>query len=185
MKISKKVLLYVGVTAYVFLVGIMGFVLSQQFGEKRVIAAELEATLTNFETLNTDTLVQQKADFENQFLNVDSKTEVLKENMSPQIGNVDASAIIFDIAQRNKVEITELSSPNPSIDYLDELPCNVVTLSATATGPVHDLLDFISRVNSELNTGVIQSMYLSIRYGETQTTSNVTIFLQVYNYRGD
>lgn len=183
MKISKKTLVYLGTGIYVIIVGALGFVVYQQIGEKETINQELTVTRSNLERISPDNLNREKQALEIQLTEVESQAENLKTMLSQGKTNVAASSIVFEVAKHNGVEVIDLTSPIPTYDVLEGVPCTVVVLDTTVRGDVRDLVEFITDLNSYLPTGMIQSVEMNIQE-ETDNSSSAVLFV-VYNYQGE
>ncbi len=185
MKISKKTLIYLGIGVYVIVTAAVGFIMFEKMDEEDAVSEELTSIQTNLDKLNPARLDDRKLELENQLSQVSSQTDTLKNMMSQEIANVAASTIVFDIADTTGVDIVWLSSPSASPQVLENVPCTVVSLEATVDGSVSDLVDFITRLNNYLATGVIKSVDMNIPETSSNTSPTVSISLLIYNYQGE
>lgn len=184
MKISRKTLVYAGIGAYIIIVASLCYVLSSQYSEKTEIEEELDMTKANLERVNPEKLRQQKGELEEQVTQVQSQYDTLKDMLSHQIANVEATSIVFDTAESTGVEVTELTSPSATNDVLENVPFTVVSLEATVVGDVPDIVEFVTSLNTALTTGVIKSVNLNIPDVSSNMTPSAGILLVIYNYQG-
>ena len=175
--------MYIGIGVYVIITGALGFIVYRQMGEKDTIDLELAKTRSNLERVSSDSLNKEKQELETQLTEVMSQTENLKSMLSQGKTNVEASSIVFDVAKRNGVEVINLTSPIPTYDVLENVPCSVVVLDTTVRGDVRDLVEFITDLNSYLPTGMVQSVGMDIKEG-TDNSSSAVLFV-IYNYQGE
>lgn len=185
MKLSKKLLLYIGITAYVFVAGIMGYVLLKQVDEKSALEEEITLSQGIVARINPENLTAQKQELQDNLDGITAQLEILRERLSHDVGNVAASELIFTIAASNNVEVIGLSAPGSSFDYLNDVPCDVIVINATVAGDDDDLVDFIIDMNSALSTGVIQSVAMNIVETDNQTLPVASVLLELYNYQGE
>jgi Tfp pilus assembly protein PilO len=183
LKISKKVLRYIGIGIYVIALLVSGYLLFGKFGEQSKVDEELTLAEANLERTDTDRLSGQISDLEDQLTQITSQTDTMKNMMSQEIANVAASTIVFEIADATYVEVIDLNSLSAFSEVLEDIPCNVVPLEAKIEGNVEDLVSFVTRLNTTLTTGVIKSVKLDIPESSTGQQPMATISLLIYNYQ--
>ena len=185
MKVSKKILIYIAIGAYVIVLASFGYVTSQTLSEKTKVEEELAVAQANLERANPERLTKQKTDLEGQLAQVTGQYEALKDIFSQPIGNVAASSIVFDIAEAKGVEVIELTTPEASVDSLENVTCSVVALNTTVEGDERDLVAFITSLNSYLTTGVIKSIDMVIPEPGSTAEPTATVQLVIYSYQGE
>ena len=173
--------MYLGIGIYIIVAGALGYMVFQQLNEKESVDQELSITRSNLERITPDHLNDQKEELETELAEVSSQAENLKTMMSVDMGNVDATTTVFDLAKSAGVEVIRLTSPYPTYDVLENVPCSVVILDTTVRGDVRDLVGFTMGLNSYLSTGVIQSVQMNIQEGSSNSTAD--ILFVIYNYR--
>jgi hypothetical protein len=183
MSVSKKTLMYLGIGIYIIVVAALGYMVFNQLNEKDSVDEELSITRANLDRITPDHLNNEKLELEAQLTEVTSKAENLKSMLSLDMGNVDATATVFDLAKSSGVEVTQLTSPYPTYDVLEDVPCTVVVLNATVRGDVRDLVGFTMGLNSYLATGVIESVQMNIQEGTDNSTAD--ILFVIYNYQDE
>jgi hypothetical protein len=183
LKISKKVLIYLGIGIYVIALATSGYMLFGKFDEQSKVDEELTLAMDNLERTDIDRLSAQISELEDQHNQITSQTDALTNMMSEKKTNVDASTITFDVAEKNYVEVLDLSSLSAFSEDLLNVPCNVVPLEAIIEGSVEDIVNFVTQLNTALTTGVIKSVKLNIPEGGTGVKPTATISLLIYNYQ--
>ena len=183
MKVSKKVLLYIGIGAYAIIAIASGYVLFGKLDEQGKVNDELTLALTKLEQTDADRLTSQLNELKEQRDQIKSQTETMRQIMSHETTNVIASTIVFDIAKSAYVEVLNLHSPSGSSELFENVPCDVVLLEAKIEGKVEDLVNFITQLNTVLTTGVIKSVNLSIPESGTGVKPTALISLLIYNYQ--
>jgi hypothetical protein len=92
---------------------------------------------------------------------------------------------LFDIAEAYGVEVTELSSSGLVSEELEGVPCSVLSLTVRVEGDIPDLIGFITKLNDDFTTGVVQSVEISIPETTGGEESSANIQLVIYTHRGD
>jgi hypothetical protein len=183
MKISKKVLKYIGIGIYVIALVASGYVLFGKLGEQSEVDDELTLAKANLERTNINRLSEQIGNLEDQLTQITSQTDTMKNMMSQEIANVAASTIVFEIADATYVEVMDLNSLSAFSEVLEDIPCNVVPLEAMIEGNLEDLVSFVTRLNTSLTTGAIKSINMDIPESSTGEKPMATISLLIYNYQ--
>jgi hypothetical protein len=183
LKVSKKVLIYIGVGAYLIAVVAVGYILFGKLDEQGKIEEELTTAKANLERTDINRLSTQKSELEEQLDQITSQTETMKNMMSQEIANVAASTKVFEVARNNYVEVIDLNSLSAFSDKLENISCNVVPLEAIIEGSVEDIVGFVTQLNTTLTTGVVKSINLTIPEASTGIKPTATISLLIYNYQ--
>jgi len=183
MKISKKVLRYLGIGIYAIALVVSGYLLFGKLGEQSKVDDELTLAKANLERTDTNRLSNQISDLEDQLAQISSESDTLREMMSEEKSQVVASTITFEVAGKNYIDVIDLNSKNSYPELLANLPCIVVPLEAIVEGNVEDIVTFVTQLNTTITTGVIKSVNLNIPEGDTGVKPTATISLLIYNYQ--
>ncbi|MBN2077069.1 MAG: hypothetical protein JW762_16110 [Dehalococcoidales bacterium] len=183
MKISKKVLIYIGIGTYVIAAVTVGYILFGKLDEQGKIDDELTTANANLERTDINRLSTQASELEDQLDQITSQTDTMKNMMSQEIANVAASTLVFDVAGKNYVEVIDLNSLSAFSEMLEDIPCTVVPLEAIIEGNVEDIVSFVTQLNTTLTTGVVKSIDLTIPEVSTGVKPTATISLLIYNYQ--
>jgi hypothetical protein len=183
LKVSKKILIYIGTGAYVIALVASGYILFGKLEEQGKVNDDLTLAMSNLEKTDINRLSTQMSELEVQLDQITSQTDTMKNMMSQEIANVAASTIVFDIADKTYVEVMNLESKSAFLNKLENISCNVVPLEATIEGNIEDLVNFVTQLNTTLTTGVIKSVDLKIPEVSTEGEPTATISLLIYNYQ--
>ena len=183
MKISKKVLIYIGIGAYLIAVVAVGYMLFGKLDEQSKVEEELTTAKANLERTDINRLSTQVSELEEQLDQITSQTDTMKNMMSQDIENVRAITLAFEVAGTSYVEVLDLNSLSKFSEVLEHIPCTVVPMEALIEGNVEDLVTFITELNTTLTTGVIKSVDLNIPEESTGVKPTATISLLIYNYQ--
>ena len=91
---------------------------------------------------------------------------------------------MFDIAEASNVEIAEINSSGLTGGDLAGISCSTLPVTASVAGNVTDLVNFITRLNSDLENGVINSVEISMPEAADEEAS-ASIQLAIYTYQGE
>ncbi len=184
MKISKRLLLIIGIGVFAAALIFLNMQRSQAVDEQSQLSAQLNLDKTRLAGLNVEQLSSQQAELEEHLSQATSQFEAVKSILSQPVGSVNVTSVLFDVAKACSVGVTEMTSPGPATESLEGVTCSVITLSATIEGDVPNLVNFVTTLNSHFTTGAIKSITITIP--ETGSSDNATanIQLAVYSYQG-
>ncbi len=185
MKLTKKSWLLLTLGVFVITFASLGAIQSQQVRQQKRLNEELALAELRLEGFQLEQLSAQQEVLEEQLKQTISQSETTKTILSQSIGSITSSSTLFDIAQAYGVEVTEFSSSGLASGDLDGIPCSVLTLNARVEGDISDLISFIMKLNSELTTGVVKSVEISMSEATSEAKSSANIQLVLYTYQGD
>jgi hypothetical protein len=128
-------------------------------------------------------LAYRQDELERELNKTDSQSESAKTVLSQQIGSIAISDILFNIAEASEVTVIELNSAGIGSEELAGVACSVLPLNAKVEGELTALVNYITTLNSNLPTGIVKSVEISIA-GATSNKASANIQLVVYGYRG-
>jgi len=165
---------------------------SQQAQEQERLYEELSVAAVKLDNFSSDELLSQQAELEGQLSQTLSQLETTKATISQSAESISVSGTLFDIAELAGVEVTAISSAQPSLSKWQEIPCLVLPLTVTIEGDVPSLISFIAKVDRTLTTAVIRSAVITIPEttdGEESSTEvqlpSANIQLSIYSYQGE
>lgn len=186
----RYLLVILGVVAAIF-VGLW-VMRSQQAQEQERLYEELSVATERLNNVNSDELLSQQAELEQQLNQTLSQLETTKATVSQSAESISVSGTLFDIAELAGVEITVISSSPPSDSKWQEIPCLVLPLTVTIEGDVPSLLSFIGKLDRALATAVIRSAVITIPEATDEEESSAevklpsaNIQLGIYSYQGE
>ncbi len=184
MKISKTG--WIIITIGVFMIALIGLgaVRSQQVNQQIPLDEELTSAELNLDRVQIEQRSQRQEELEQQLTQNKSQSETARAALSQSIESIVISGILFDIAEHNNVEVTEISSSGLATAELDGLTCLVLPLTASVSGNVTDLVSFITKLNAELATGITKSVEIIVPE-MTGELASANIQLVIYGYQGE
>jgi type II secretory pathway pseudopilin PulG len=192
--------LKLGKTGYLFVIlGVVAAIFaglwvrrSQQTQEQERLSEELSVAAVKLDNFNSDELLSQQVKLEEQLNQTLSQLEATKAEISQSTDSISVSGTLFDIAELAEVEVTSISSGQPSVSKWQEIPCLVLPLNVTVEGDVPNLITFIGKVDRTLTTAVIRSAVITIPEatdGEESSAEvqlpSANIQLGIYSYQGE
>ena len=186
MKLSKKTWLVTAIGIFVVTFIGLGTVRYQQVHEQNQLNEQL--ALAQSRGIQLEQFSSRQAELGRQLSQAKSQFEAVKAILSQPVGNITASSILFDIAEAHGVEVTGMTSSDPATESLEGITYSVIALTAKVEGDVPNLVSFITKLNSQLTTGVVKSITITISEtasGNVSANASANIQLAVYTYQGD
>lgn len=192
MKLGKTGYLFViiGVVAAIF--AGLWVMRSQQAQEQERLYEELSVAVVRLDNFNSDELLSQQAELEQQLSQTLSQLETTKATVSQSAESISVSGTLFDTAELAGVEVTAISSAQQSVNNWQEIPCLVLPVTVTVEGDVPSLLSFIGELDHALATAVIRSAVITIpeTTDEEESSAEIqppsaNIQLGIYSYQGE
>ena len=185
MKLSK--IGWLVITAGVLIIALagLGVIRSQQVQQQNQLNEQLALAQSNLRGVQLEQLSSQQTELEKQLSQAKSQFEAVKAILSQPVGGIAVSSILFDIAEAHGLEVTEITSSGLASEELEGITYSVIPLSATVEGDVPNLVNFITKLNGHLATGVIKLITITTPETASGEKASANIQLVVYTYRGD
>ncbi len=183
MKLTKTSWLIIIVGIFTIILGGLGVVRMQQVQEQNELNEKLAAAQSKLSTIQPEQLSYRQKELEQQLNETASESKTARATFSQTIGVITVSATLFNIAEANSVNITEINSSGMAENKLEGVPCLTLPLTARVEGETMNLVSFITQLNEELATGAVESLEISIPEA-TGKKSSANIRLVVYTYQG-
>ena len=181
--ITKTSWLIIIVGVFIIFLAGLGVIRSQQVEEQNQLNEKLAVAQSKLQVIQLEQLSHRQAELEQQLSETASESKSAKVILSQPVGSISISAIFFDIAEANNVEVTEITSSGMAEDKIEGVPCLALPLSTKVEGEVTDLVSFITQLNEDLTTGMVKSLDISIPE-TTERKPSAKIQLVVYTYQG-
>lgn len=118
----------------------------------------------------------RKSELEQQLDLAEEEQHSAREEISVSNESIYVTDALFVIAQSCNVTINDIRSSDLSPEELAGVSCSAIQLSITAGGKVADLINFVTRLNTDFTTGIVNSADINIPGQETETEP-VTVML--------
>lgn len=179
MQLTKKKWLVWGASILLLVIIIaLGIVQVRQMGQRSSLSEDLEKAELVLSALDTEQSSSEQNETEIQPVNMDTA----EAELSQPADSILVNEVLFDMASTSSVTLTSITVSPLSGDSLGELPCFSLPLNVVAEGDLPYLLDFITRLNTDLTNGLVRSASLSIPETPAEGEPSADIELVIYTY---
>ncbi|MFH1651792.1 MAG: hypothetical protein ABID87_06825 [Chloroflexota bacterium] len=158
MKLGRTswVILILGVLIIAF--GSLGIARAQQVEERKQISEDLTIAEKRLTNLQLRELQSQKLNLEQGLEQEKYLLDNARIALDQTIDSIPVTDELFVIAAATRVKIMELTSTGVKNGDFQDVPVTVIKLNITADGEVLDLINFVTRLNTDIPTGAVQSV---------------------------
>ena len=178
-KISKKVLVIIGIIIFAIVFGSLVRTYSQQVAEQRQLSTSLAAQQTLLTKLTND-----KEEWESKRSKAESLLDTSRKKFPQSVECIEYGEDLFDIAEDCNVNLTTLSMSKPSSEKVGAVTYSVATFVLKVTGNMDDLLGFIYAIRTGDDFELPWSAALKGLNMGVGTAVEATITLDIYAYKG-
>lgn len=182
MKLGRKSWLFIGIGIFLIVFVSLWMVYSQQTSVKKQLKEELNLAKSRLGSIQIEQLADRQSELEQQLEKTIAQSEAARETLSRPMNSIIISDILFNTAEANSVNITEISSSVASSVALEGVPCLALPLTAKIEGEVDNLVAFITQLNNDLASGIVKSVNLDISQPEGNGKSAASIQMVIYKY---
>lgn len=184
MKLGKTSWLLLTIGVFIIMFAGLGIVRYQQVQQQNQLNEELTLAQQELDQMQLEQLSYQQERLERQLSQTLSRQETAKTRLSQPIESIATSSTLFDIATACGVEVTQISLSGVGNADLEDIPCSVQTFTAKVEGDVPGLVNFVTKLNDNIATGVVKSVAISIPEITSETKASANIQLIIYAYQG-
>jgi hypothetical protein len=184
LKLSKTSWLIIIIGFFIIVLIGLGIVRSQQVHEQNELNEQLALTRSKMQLIQLEQLSHRQGELERQLSETDSKSESAKKILSQPVRSVTISDFLFDIAEANSVNITEINSSGLASEELAGVTCSVLPFTAKVEGELTNLVSYITKLNSNLATGFVKSVEINVPETSSTKKPSANIQLVIYTYQG-
>jgi len=179
-KLSKKSWLFIGIGLFLIVFVSLWVVYSQQTSVKNQLKEELNLAKLRLSSIQVEQLADRQGELEQQLEETLAQSEAARETLSRPMSSIIISDILFSTAEANSVNITEISSSAAGSVALEGVPCLALPLTAKIEGEVNNLVAFITQLNNDLASGIVNSVNVDISHPEGNGKSAASIQMVIY-----
>jgi cell division protein FtsB len=184
LKLSKTSWLIIIIGVFVIVLIGLGIVRSQQVHQQNELNEQLALTRSKIQVIQLEQLSLRQGDLERQLSETDSQSESAKKILSQPVRSVTISDFLFDTAEANSVNITEINSSGLASEELAGVTCSVLPFTAKVEGELTNLVSYITKLNNDLATGFVKSVEISVPETSSTKKPSANIQLIIYTYQG-
>jgi len=185
LRLSKASLLVIIAGFFIIASASLGVVYFQRVNEQNELNEQLVSARSRLNEIQLEQLSSQQTELNKQLNQTTSQREAVKAILSEPLGSITVNSILFDIAEAYGLEITVVTSPGLATENLEGIICSSITLNATVEGDVGDLVNFVTKLNSRLASGIVESITITVPEAAGAGEASADIQLVVYTYYGD
>ena len=182
MKISKASWMILGAGVFIIALAGLGVARSGQVQEQNKVAADLAVNTARLNNLQISPAQPRIDELEQEVKDAQSQTEEIKTRLIQSVISVDVADKFYEIAGFYSVNVTTMGTTTDSEQSFSEIPCQVISLSASVSGTMGNIIDFVKGLNDNFTTGFVRSAQLDVK---DPLESKVNIQMVVYTYRGN
>jgi hypothetical protein len=188
-RLSKTSWLVLATGVFVVVLIGLGVTRSQQIKEQSALEEELSASESRLAKVQVTDLRQQLETLQEQIDDEKVQLAEAKERLKQTVISADVTEQFFAIAEFSGVVIMNMSTSTISDDTINSVSLSTISLSATVTGDLYDIVNFVINLNNSYTTGIVQSVQINIpdmveEAEEIEATSTGNIQMIVYSYEG-
>jgi len=184
LKLSKTSWLIIIIGVFVIVLIGLGIVRSQQVHQQNELNEQLALTRSKIQLIQLEQFSHRQGELELQLSETDSQSESAKKILSQPVRSVTISDFLFDIAEANSVNITEINSSGLASEELAGVTCSVLPFTAKVEGELTNLVSYITKLNNDLTTGFVKSVEISVPETSSKNKPSANIQLVIYTYQG-
>jgi hypothetical protein len=182
MKISKATWMILGAGIFIIVLSGLGVARYGQVQERDKVSEDLAVNTVRLNKLQVITPQAQIDELQEEVNDVQSQTEDIKTRLVQSIISVDVADKFYEIAGFYSVNVTSLGTSALSEQPFADIPCEVISLSASVSGTMENIVDFVKGINDNYTTGFIRSAQLELK---DPAESFASIQMIVYSYRNN
>jgi hypothetical protein len=152
--------------------------------EQAGLSEELSISETRMEKLQLTQLLQELELLTEQVDEAETELDEAKTRLDQTVISADVVEEVFDIAEYSNIIIMNITSTPISDDAVEDVELYATAISASVTGELYDIIDFVTNLNNGLSTGYISSVQISIPESEAldEVLTSASIQITVYSY---
>lgn len=185
MKLTKTSWLIITIGIFIIAFTSLAAVRYRQISQQKQLNDELASVELELTKVQPEQLSSQYQELERRLSQTLAQLETAKAEFSPPIESIDTNDILFDIAREYGVRVAQITLSDDSSYNSNGVAYSIETFSVTIEGNTLSLINFITRLNNDLATGVVKSVAISIPGMSSEENTSADIQLIMHTYRGD
>ncbi len=187
LKLSKTSWLILSAGIFVVILAGLGVTRSQQLQEQSKLEEELGLSTMRVDTIQVSHLRPQLEELQQKLDESESQLNEVRDRLRQTVVSVDVTEKYFAIAEYCDVVIENISNTTISSGTIGGVSCFETSISATVTGEVEDIVNFLIGLNEGYTTGYVQSTQITIPDESDESIdseASASFQLVVYSYEG-
>ena len=191
-KLSKTSWLILSAGIFVVILAGLGVTRSQQLKEQSFLEEELTLSTMKMDTIQVSHLRPQLDELQQRIDESETQLAEVKDRLRQTVVSADVTEKYFAIAEYCDVEIQNMSNTVILRTDLAGIACSQTTISASVTGDLENIVDFLVAMNEGYTTGFVQSVNIDVAIETTETEeaeeapeSTAHFQIIIYSYEGE
>ena len=189
LKLSKISWLILSAGLFLVVLVSLGVTRSGQLSEQNRLENELSISTARVEKIEVTDMRPQLDELLRRVGDAESQRNEAAARLDQMIESVDVTDKFFAIAGHNNVQIGTISNSQLSSQSISGVNCVTISIGASISGDISDVIDFIISLNDGYTTGYVKSAQIStnVESSDNSTTTapaTATIQMIVYSYKG-
>jgi hypothetical protein len=161
-KLSKTSWLILSAGVFVVILAGLGVTRSQQYRDQNRMNDELSMSETRLNSIDVTDLRRQVENLQSQVEEGNTQLDEAKQRLRQTVISVDVTDELYKIAAYSGVTVMRMTTAPISPNNLEGIGLSMTSLTATATGDLDKLVDFVINLNNGFATGYLSSAQISV-----------------------
>jgi hypothetical protein len=184
MKFSKMGILILSAGVFIVVLAGLGLVRNGQMKEQSQLSKDLATSEMRLSKVDPGNQQIQLNELNQQLADTNEQLAGVKQKLVQKIASADVTEKFFEIANYYSVNVTIMGTTSVVQGLYGDISCNVISLSASASGDLSNVTDFIIGLNNNFSTGFVQSAQITVTEDPVADLGSASITLIVYSYEG-
>ena len=185
MKLSKASWLFLIGGILLILFASLGIAGAKQLRDQEQLYDDLTVAERRVEKLQLEQLNLQQEQLAGQINQAAAELSAARDRLKHPNESIDVTDFLFEIADSCSVDILDVNSRGLSSGDLGDIACSVQSITTSVEGNLPDLISFVTRLNTDFTTGVVDSADISIPEADEEARPTAHVQLSIYTYQGE
>jgi hypothetical protein len=187
-KLSKISWLILSAGLFLVILVSLGVTRSGQLKEQNRLEEELSISTARVEKIETTDMRPEVDEALRRVDEAKSQRDEAAQRLNQMIESVDVTDKFFAIAGHNNIQVNTLSNTQLSSESVNGVNCATISIGASVSGDISDIMDFIISLNDGYTTGYVQSVQINTSVetsdNNTPTPTTANLYMVIYSYEG-
>jgi hypothetical protein len=184
LKLTKTSWLLLAAGIFIVVAASLGLSHSRQIKEQSQLEEELGVAQMRLDKLQVTELRDQRDKLQSQLDESTVKFVAARESLRRPIESANITDEFFALAKSCNVVVDSMSSSSIKEEKIGGISCSAVSLDASVTGGVPDLISLVVDLNDYFTTGVVKSVQISVPESDSERQPSARISMVVRSYEG-
>jgi hypothetical protein len=182
-KLSKTSWLILSAGVFVVVLAGLGITRSQQMQEQDKLSQELSISKRSLENAQVADLKARLDELNQRTEEEQLQLDDARSRLDKTVVSVDVTDEFFSIADYCGVRVITMSTTPIQNTKYEGIGLKTTSLSATATGDLDQVIQFVMSLNNDFTTGLVRTFQIEIPE-DPQKEPSLSIQMVIYSYEG-